>query len=86
MGSATAANVNATPALMAQHVNAQYQRKGVVPRIIPFAMTEGLASVTVVSVKMDTNVHIARHVSVALMPAKSNCKSCTVIIQQFLSE
>lgn len=74
MVSATVADVIAVQATKAQPVSVRCLRRAVVPLTTPSAMAEGLASVTAVSVRRDTNVHDARYAQVALIHARPNCK------------
>lgn len=77
--SATVANVSAIQATKAQPASVRCLRRAVVALTTLSAMAEGLASVTAVNVRRDTNVHDARYAPVALIHARPNCKKSKIL-------
>lgn len=72
MVSATVAIVNAILASRAQPVSVRCLQKAVLPPTTLYAMEEGNASVTAVSVTRVTSIHDARHALAALTLARPN--------------
>lgn len=79
MVSATVGIVNAIQASRAQPVSVRCLQKAVLPPTTLYAMEEGNASVTAVSVTRVTSIHDARHALAALTLARPNCKEAKFI-------